>query len=101
MISFSTPEEERAACAGTLSWIGGNCPVQAEGFVNGEPFYFRARGEDWGFWVGEPWTAEAWSMEREYPGGPYDAGWMPVAEAMAFINEAIAAYRAHLQSEER
>jgi hypothetical protein len=25
----------------------GACPVQAEGFVDGFPFYFRSRGETW------------------------------------------------------
>ena len=26
---------------------GGNCPVQAEGFIDGLPFYFRSRGSGW------------------------------------------------------
>ena len=30
-----------------IDWCGGNCPVQAEGKINGKPFYFRARGECW------------------------------------------------------
>mgnify|MGYP001570443230 CR=1 FL=1 len=31
--------------------LGGNCPVQAEGTINGHGFYFRSRGEYWYLYV--------------------------------------------------
>lgn len=32
--------------------LGGNCPVQADGFIDGEPFYFRSRGQHWSIEIG-------------------------------------------------
>lgn len=74
-----------------LDWIGGNCPVQAQGTVDGKPFYFRARGDGWEFWVGEPWTAEAFTISGPYGQWP-DAGWMPMEAAIAFCTASIHAY---------
>lgn len=71
--------------------IGGNCPVQAEGTINGEPFYFRARGRHWSFSVGQDPIGEPhWKHREEYlPGaGPFAAGWMTTDEARAFIDKA-------------
>ena len=102
--------------------VWGNCPVQCSGTVDGLPFYFRARGEHWSLdiaanpgddpvSVGWPldgeWerhkageiTAEqvkrqpGWSHEEEWPGGPYAAGWMTVADAVRCITTAVALYR--------
>jgi hypothetical protein len=88
---------ERFAVTGAvLESIGGNCPVQAEGTVDGQPFYFRARGDAWEFWVGAEadwFTDRAFVIERDYGTWP-DAGWMPQHEALGFMVEAIAAYRA-------
>lgn len=84
------------ATGATLANIGGNCPVQAEGTVDGQAFYFRARGDEWKLWIGpaDDWfTERAWSIEREYGKWP-DAGWMPRHEALGFIVEGIEAYRA-------
>lgn len=84
------------ATGATLDTIGGNCPVQAEGMVDGQPFYFRARGAHWSLDVGpvETWHGHGcWSIAREYGTWP-DAGWMPDHEALGFIVEGIAAYRA-------
>lgn len=84
-----------------ISCIGGNCPVQAEGTIDGAPFYFRARGDEWSIEIGGGFVLEDASkgipatgfyMEREYGDGPYDAGWMPVEEARSFINEAATEY---------
>ena len=36
--------------------LGGNCPVQAEGLIDGHPFFFRARGAHWSMTVGSPAT---------------------------------------------
>lgn len=78
-----------------IEQIGGNCPVQAEGAIDGEPFYFRARGEHWSFSVGaEPVGQPHWSWRQRYPGDRYAAGWMSEEEARAFIAQAAAQYRA-------
>ena len=86
-----------------LDTIGGSCPVQGEGTVDGLYWYFRARGERWSFEVwdvsfgpfgelpGKPelWlTGAAWDEE-----GEYGAGYMPVQEAERLIRLAIAAGR--------
>jgi hypothetical protein len=83
------------ATGGTLDTFGGNCPVQAEGTIDGQRFYFRARGEHWEFWVGAEadwFTDRAWLIEQDYGTFP-DAGWMPQHEALGFIVEGIGAYR--------
>lgn len=81
--------------------IGGNCPVQAEGTVNGEKFYFRARGKAWSLSVGVPPGLErpddwiitpAWFYQENYGTGPFDAGWMSVLEAQDFIQQAAQRY---------
>lgn len=73
-----------------IDWIGGNCPVQAEGKISDEPFYFRARGEHWRVDIGK--DPVIWSYEQEYPGGDFAAGWMTEAEARQFIDEAAERY---------
>lgn len=73
-----------------ITKLGGNCPVQAEGIINGKPFYFRARGDCWSIGIGgdDPVMEPEWSYEEEYGDGPYDAGWMTKEEARAFIEKA-------------
>ena len=70
----------------TTTLIGGNCPVQAEGTINGHEFYFRARGDSWSLSVGGPDVVghPVWYYEQPYGEWP-DAGWMSVDEARAFI----------------
>ena len=74
---------------------GGNCPVQAEGTVNGYAFDFRARGEGWTMEVGIPkgnlgwYGVYAWEYEEEYTGPERDAGWMTADEAKVFIEKAV------------
>ena len=70
-----------------IAWIGGNCPVQAEGTIAGQPFYFRARGEHWSLSVGgeDVVGAPLWYYEEGYGDGPYDAGWIPEDKAREFI----------------
>lgn len=83
-----------------VRYVGGNCPVQAEGTLHGLPFYFRARGEHWSFSlaataVGDPLAVrcgeqDGFTFEEGYGDGPYDAGWMTTDEALAFIHRAAA-----------
>jgi hypothetical protein len=75
-----------------IDWIGGNCPVQAEGTINDKPFYFRARGEHWSLGIGiDPIGDPEWEHAEWYGEWP-DAGWMPVEEAEAFLRHAAACY---------
>lgn len=54
-----------------IEWLGGNCPVQSEGTVDGKPFYFRARGEHWSMGIGgEPVGEPEWYREREWVSRP-------------------------------
>lgn len=76
--------------------IGGLCPVQAEGTVDGQRFYFRARGEHWALHIGlkEDWfTGREWCHREPY-GEKYEAGHMSETLARAFIGKAIAKWRA-------
>ena len=73
----------------TIGWLGGNCPVQAEGTIGGEPFYFRARYDRWTIAIGsDVFDKPGWFYEEEYP----NAGWMTEAEARAFIEDAAQRY---------
>lgn len=78
-----------------IDWLGGNCPVQAEGTIDGQKFYFRARGSKWSFSVGGEliWSPD-WRYEEPYGDGPYAAGWMSEEAARAFIDKAVGIYRA-------
>lgn len=85
------------ATGATLDTIGGNCPVQAEGDVDGHRFYFRARGAAWQFHVArtddEIFSDPVFYRDEEY--GKYPAaGWMPEHEAIGFIIDSIAQFRA-------
>jgi len=76
-----------------IETIGGNCPVQAEGTVNGTPFYFRARGNSWSFSVGEdPFGAPDWDRAEKWGDEPFAAGWMELSEARRIISECAEAY---------
>lgn len=82
----------------TIDYLGGNCPVQAEGTLDGHPFYFRARGAHWSFGVGaEPVCNPDWSYDEPYGDGPYDAGWMTEDEARAFIDKAVGLWDSWVQ----
>lgn len=72
--------------------LGGCCPVQGEGTVNGHPFYFRARGNRWAMGIGgeDPVMQPLWYMDQPYGDEPYAAGYMPLSEAEAFIRSAAA-----------
>jgi hypothetical protein len=87
--------------------VGGQCPVQGEGTVDGVPWYFRARGTRWSLAIaatpdGDPIDVDyldvpvgAWltrgAADEE---GEFSASWMGYAEAWRHVEAAIAAYRA-------
>jgi len=70
----------------------GLCPVQAEGTINGHPFYFRSRHENWAVRVadakdGDPISGPNWIHEEDYPGNEYSAGYASEKECIEFINK--------------
>jgi len=77
--------------------VYGNCPVQAEGTVNGHPFYFRARGVSWSLEVAcQPDGSlqylvmdkdKSWVYRESWGNGPFQAGWMDEDEARRMIQK--------------
>ena len=81
-----------------IDGIYGQCPVQADGTIDGLPFYFRARGDKWSFSVApvgiDPVVHADWFHHADYDEqGPFGAGWMSHDEARGFIQEAAILYR--------
>lgn len=77
-----------------LNWLGGSCPVQAEGSIDGHPLYFRARGARWSLEIGKTKGNEPplfWHVE-DYGTWP-DAGYMSDEIALEMIDKAIQEYR--------
>lgn len=104
-------EQDDAPCDrdgdGWSGTIGGACPLQGDGVVDGLPWYFRARGEAWSFSVAATPDGDAVAAGfSDAPDGsfytngpsdnatPYAAGWMPHSEAWRHIEESIAEFRA-------
>lgn len=91
-----------------IDMLGGNCPVQADGLIDGEPFYFRARWDSWSLSIGSDYEDHSsigkngrdvvgrprWFYEEDYGDGPYDAGWMPEDDARKMIAKGAALFRA-------
>jgi len=78
-----------------IDFICGNCPVQAEGTINGVPFYFRARGQMWSLGVGaDPVGSPDWESDANWGDNEYAAGWMTDEEAEAIIRRVAASYAA-------
>jgi hypothetical protein len=85
----------------------GNCPVQAEGYIEGHPFYFRSRGEYWALYVSprkedrevfDPFFHDTWIYLEEYKGEVWNywrgtgeesplmcAGWAYTEECIEYI----------------
>jgi hypothetical protein len=90
-----------------IDWLGGNCPVQAEGTVDGRPFYFRARGQRWSLEVADEtgrldyWhspDSRSWFYQEPWGEGDYAAGWMPESDARDMIDKGVAIWRSQRQS---
>jgi len=76
-----------------IDYIGGNCPVQAEGRIGNVPWYFRARGQSWSMGIGgEPICGPHVRFDGEYGDNPYAAGWMPQYVALEIIADCIRRY---------
>jgi hypothetical protein len=77
----------------------GTCPVQAEGKINGLPFYFRSRGNNWSLSIaatpdGDPLGDENIHFHCEPYNGVnsddfrFGAGYAKAVESRAFIERA-------------
>jgi hypothetical protein len=93
--------------------LNGKCPVQAEGTIDGYPFYFRSRGGHWALKIAEPGRdpeCEArWTYREEYKGRhaardveindgrKFAAGWADEDECAAFIERCADAFSASQQ----
>ena len=77
-----------------INMLGGNCPVQAEGTIDGKPFYFRARGASWSMSIGGSDVVgnPDWYYQQAYGDDSYSAGWMTEEEARTFINQSANLY---------
>lgn len=88
---------QRAEALGVrIDMIGGNCPVQAEGYFDDKAFYFRAKYSSWLIEVGPkdiPWSCDEWETEHDW-GADDDAGWMPMHVAIGFICDGVEEFRA-------
>jgi hypothetical protein len=80
--------------------LGGECPVQGEGTYRGKDFYFRARHESWSLRIDlcpeyYPLRAafETWG---DYGEEQFDASFMPIEDAVAFIRQGCLEYDAHM-----
>jgi hypothetical protein len=80
--------------------VGGACPVQGYGEVDGFPAYFRARGESWSLEIlplgADPrdWEADAiWRTGGEHDGDEFSASWLEGQVSAAYIAQAVAAWR--------
>jgi hypothetical protein len=86
--------------------VGGACPVQGEGNIDGLPLYFRARGDHWSLRIaqhvnGDP-VSVAWDELRSDPGWwtecpygeDYAAGWMSGEHSRLCVMAAIRSWRA-------
>lgn len=77
-----------------LDWLGGYCPVQAEGMIDGHPMYFRSRGAQWSLTIGTDSGKEPplFGYREDWGTWP-DAGYMPDDVALSMIDKAVARYR--------
>ncbi|WP_312403748.1 hypothetical protein [Rhizobium sp.] len=77
--------------------LSGWCPVQAEGFVDGHYFYFRARGSYWKVEVGgnEKGTrSPRWWHEEPWPSATgFEAGYMSDDDAISCLLKAVDLFR--------
>lgn len=74
--------------------IGGECPVEAEAWLGNARLYFRSRGSQWKLEIcprGFPERALHWVAP--YGRGEFDAGYMPLEDAVKIIAAAVEIWR--------
>ncbi|MFT4251492.1 MAG: hypothetical protein QM608_03300 [Caulobacter sp.] len=75
-----------------ISWIGNSCPVDGEGWIAGETFHFRARGNSWRLSIGD-YPETLWEHAGLYrPGVDFAASYMPYDVAETLIRDAAAMF---------
>ena len=81
-----------------ITYLGGACPVQADGTINGVPFYFRARGQRWQMAIGEDpveiscGMKDGWYKEEPWGKEMFDAGLMSEETAKEIIERCAEEY---------
>ena len=94
--SLSLPEQQLEG-----HFTSSSAPVQAEGFVAGIPFYFRARHTSWSFAVASGAQAdpvlvscptEGFLLTGTVPGGQAAASYLSLQDATAIIRSSAIAY---------
>ncbi|WP_422383842.1 hypothetical protein [Roseibium album] len=95
-----------------VDWIRGNCPVQAVGKIDGEPFYFRARDDEWSLSIGSEVKDTGklsihgkdvvgnpkWEYVEPFGTSQFDAGWMEEETALLMIKKGAELWRCSLES---
>jgi hypothetical protein len=83
-----------------IDYLSGCCPVQSEGLINGNPFYFRSRGQRWQMAIGcDPVSISlyagskgGWYKEEPYGEQMFDAGYMEKSDAREIIERCAKEY---------
>lgn len=76
----------------------GSCPVQAEGTICGEDFYFRSRHRHWQVRIGDTslFAKDSWVHIEEFPyaseESPFEAGMATREESIEFIEKCARLY---------
>lgn len=80
----------------TIDYLGGQCPLQAEGTWDGTPFYFRVRHGRWQLGLGEDPVGETLKpqgrcLKGELPAEYLDwgGGWITEEQAIGIITRAL------------
>lgn len=85
-----------------IEFTSTSAPVQAEGYINGLPFYFRARWREWTFAVAyragdDPVlisnSNEGFFRAGTFGSGPADASYMPIEDAEKILASCILEYK--------
>ncbi len=89
-----------------IDWCGGACPTQAEGTIDGHPFYFRARHGVWSLLVAATTYGDACAISWERPdliayteeGADPSYGYMGDADVLAILVASQEPCRATMQA---
>ena len=81
----------------------GKCPVQAEGTINGYPFYFRSRHARWSIRIaltkdGDPFDNDALFIEEDYPTKEDQPEYRRVSAGYASKEECIEFIKRHAET---